>query len=192
MAHAVISPTTVVCDREWTIDDLEELPRHSRYEILDGVLYMSPLPLLPHNLCADNLKELLSAWLRPRRLGRALLPGTGIHRDPSSYVDPDVTVFRSTQLPKGKRRPATAAIAVEVISPSNRRMGYRQQREEFLAGRNVPELWYVDTDERCTEVLRLEDEAYRPWRRFSGDDTVTTLELPGFEFPLTAAWEDLN
>ena len=46
---------------EWTVDDLATLPDDGlQYELLDGVLLVSPAPRLPHQRAAGRLDVLLA------------------------------------------------------------------------------------------------------------------------------------
>ncbi len=192
MSHAVIAPTTTVSDREWTLDDLEFLPRGERCEILDGVLYMPPLPEWSHGTCATNLFRFLDRWVSDDGLGHVRQAGVGIYRDRWNYLDPDVVVYRHHHVPAEESLPMGAALAVEVLSPANRRSSYRPKREAFLVERGVPEHWYVDPVKRTLEVLRLEVGAYKLWRVFSNEEIVSSPEFPGLEFPLPTLWQRAN
>jgi Uma2 family endonuclease len=188
---SVVSPTTVVCDKEWTVRDLDRMPEGYRYEILDGVLYMTAMPSWPHGGVVDNLKDLISPWIRSRKLGRFLGAQNGIYHSETNYVDPDLIFVRPDQIPAEGERHRTAALAVEVLSPSNLRVA-REERESLFARARVEEIWYVDTRERTLEVRRLEGDRYVTARTFVGSDNVTSAVFPGLEFPLSAAWEDLT
>ncbi len=191
MAGTVFAPTTTISDRIWSVEDLDRLPQGFRYEIVDGVLYMGAPPVWPHSGVIANLSDLLSPWVRTRRLGRILHPQTGLHVGERDYVDPDLLYLRPDQLPVTGQLPRTAALAVEVLSPSSRRAA-REDREALLRRAGVEELWYVDTAARTLEVRRPEGDGYRTACLFQGEETVTTGLLPGLEFPLSALWEDLD
>jgi Uma2 family endonuclease len=191
MAGVITAPTTTVTDRVWTVSDLERMPPGFKYEILDGVLYMAALPRWPHPAVVDNLYGILRGWVLPRRLGRVLPPQSGLHRDETNYLDPDLLFVRREQYPGTDGLIRQAALAVEVLSPSNLRAP-RNVREAFLAERGVPELWYVDPKARTLEIRRLTENRYEPVVLLQGDDLVSTPELPGLEFLLSALWEDLS
>lgn len=191
MAETVFAPTTIVSDRTWSVADLEQMPRGYRYEILDGVLYMAATPLWPHPGIARNLQDILSPWVRQRNLGAVLAAQTGVYLNDIRYVDPDLVYLRPDQIPLLGARPASATVAVEVLSPSNLRAP-REQREALFVQAAVKEVWYIDFDQRSLEMRRLQEDGYETAALFRGNDTVTSAEFPGLEFPLTALWEDLG
>jgi len=191
MTKAVLKPTTSVPDKAWTVADLEQMPPGYQYEILDGVLYSAANPAWPHPALIENLQRILLPWVHQRQLGRILSPQTGIYLNERNYVDPDLLYLRPEQVPRTGSRPHTAALAVEVLSPSNLRAP-REEREALFQRARVEELWYVDYRARALEVRRLGAEGYGTVALFSGDDRVTSLQLPGLEFPLAAVWNDLG
>lgn len=191
MASAVTVPTTVVSERTWSVSQVERWPDPGRFEILDGVLYMTAMPRSPHPEVVDNLDDLLGPRVRRRRLGRVLHAQTGIYLNEVNYLDPDLVFVRREQMPARGQRFTRATLAGEVLSPSNRRAP-REQREELFHAAGVEEPWYVDPAARVLEVRRRSETGYETTARFQGQDLVRTEVLPGFEFPLTALWEDLG
>jgi Uma2 family endonuclease len=191
MAGAITAPTTTITDRIWTVSDLDRMPPGFKYEILDGVLYMTAMPLWPHPGVVENLQRILLPWVHERKLGRVLGAQTGVHLNERNYVDPDLIFLRNDQVPKCGGRCSSAALAVEVLSPSNLRAP-REDREEFFRRVHVEEVWYVDHEARTLEIRRLSGSGYETERIFRGEDLVTTRQLPGLEFRVDALWEGLD
>jgi Uma2 family endonuclease len=191
MAGTVLAPTTIVSDKSWTVADIEQMPRGYRYEILDGVLYMAAMPKWPHPGLVENLQRILIPWVHAQGVGRLLSAQTGIYLNDRNYVDPDLIFLRTSQFPDVGGYLSTAALAIEVLSPSNFRAP-REEREAFFVRAGVEELWYVDYGPRTLEVRRLAGAGYETERLFQGDDPVSSAQLPGLEFSLTALWEDLG
>lgn len=187
----ITTPTTTVSDRVWRVSDLKLMPPGYRYEILDGVLYMVAMPAWPHALVVDNLKDIVGPWVRKRKLGRLLGAQTGVYRSEVNYVDPDLVFLRPDQYPPAGQRPTSAALGIEVLSPSNLRTP-RDQREDLLRQARVEEVWYVDFEARTLEVRRIGDSGYETAAHFRGADTVRSGRLPGLAFPLAALWEDMS
>lgn len=55
---------------DWTVDILDALPDDGqRYELIDGLLYVTPAPSDVHQLVAPALHRRLHDYLRPTALG---------------------------------------------------------------------------------------------------------------------------
>src|SRR5678815_3169239 len=102
MTALISHPTTFVSDREWRVQDLNQMPDGYRYEILNGVLYMAAMPFWPHPLVLENLQRTLGVWIWEHDLGHFFSPQTGIYYSETQYVDPDLLFVRQDQTPKGK------------------------------------------------------------------------------------------
>jgi Uma2 family endonuclease len=187
----VVALTTAVSDHVWTLDDLDRMPEGYRYEILEGVLYMAALPAWPHGGIAANLQSILDPWVRSRKLGRVPGAQTGIYYGERNYIDPDLIYLRPEHIPGRGERPTTAALAVEVISPTNLRAP-REDREALFRRVGVEEIWYVDYEARSLEVRRGSGDGYATTVVFRNEDVVTSELFPGLQFALTAVWEDLG
>lgn len=191
MGDTITAPTTTISVHQWDVEDLEHLPEGYRYEILEGVLYMSPMPELQHGAVIANLLDLLSPWVRSRKLGRFFPPQTGVYYNKKNYIDPDLLFLRASEYKHWPKRATRGTLAIEVLSPSNLRAP-REDREQLFSRVQVEELWYVDTNQRTLDIRQQAEAGYRTVATFQGEDMVRSAVLPGLEFPLTALWEDLD
>jgi Uma2 family endonuclease len=166
--------------------DLDRLPQDDghRYELVDGVLLVSPGPVLAHQDAVGQVYLLLRAAC-PAHLKVVLAPFAVALSD-DTEVQPDLLVaprakFTRTELP------GPPLLAVEVLSPSTRRVDLLLKRDR-LQSAGVPSYWLVDTDEPSVTVLELVDGAYVEVGRSVGHD-VLHLERP---FPVRVVADELR
>src|SRR2546430_12727630 len=83
----------VISIPRYTVDDLENFPDDgNRYELLDGVLLVTPAPGLPHQAIATRLSTRLSIAVAIP--GHAYVVGPGaIVVPPRTQLEPDILVF---------------------------------------------------------------------------------------------------
>ena len=83
-------------DGPLTVADLERTPDDGRrYELVDGVLIVSPAPLIPHQVVLHELAVLLDASL-PEDL--AVVPGVGVRMSDTTELVPDLVVVHRADL----------------------------------------------------------------------------------------------
>ena len=151
-------PQTTPAPGQWTVEDVWRLPDDgSRYEVIDGVLYVTPAPRLVHQDAVAALHRLLHAYIIERPVGWALHAPADIVFGPRDGVQPDLFV---APLVEG-RRPASwkeithLLLAVEILSPSTASRDRREKRR--LYQRHADEYWIVDLDARLIERWRPGD-----------------------------------
>jgi Uma2 family endonuclease len=148
--------------RAWTWLDLQDIPDDGhRYEIIDGSLYVSASPTPRHQVAASRLMSMLVV-AAPEEL--EVVPAVDIDLG-SSVVEPDVLVVPAAAAHDGRPKFAAAEIllAVEVVSPSSRRMD-RMVKPSVLAEAGVPAYWRVELEGPGTPavvVCELVDGGYR-------------------------------
>jgi Uma2 family endonuclease len=99
----------------FTVDDLDRMPDDGRrYELVDGVLLVSPAPSLPHQVM---LKELVVQLDRACPPGLFVVPGPGVRMSDDTELIPDLVVIRKDQL-AARRVTRPPLLAVEIQSPS--------------------------------------------------------------------------
>ena len=137
---------------EWTVDMLDTLPNDGqRYELIDGVLFVTPAPGEAHQDVTGYLYTLLRAYLQGSAVGRAMISPSDVRRGDRrrNRVQPDVFVIRLTE---GKRPPypyelSDLLLAVEVPSPTNPAYDYHTKRELYLSN-GVAEYWVLNAEAR--------------------------------------------
>lgn len=138
----------------YTIEDLDRLPEDgNRYELLDGVLLVTPAPALSHQVVVGRIQLRLGEALQLPGYAHVVGPGA-ISAPPRTQLQPDILVFPSCY-------PASATwqeidehwLAVEVLSSSSRVYDREFKRDTYFA-LGVQEVWLVDRRSRCVEVCR--------------------------------------
>ena len=143
-------------EQYWTADDLELLPDDgNRYEVIDGVLYVTPTPSDAHQDAADELMILLKAYAKGVGLHARSAP-TAVRFSGAREVQPDLIVI--PRAPRGQGPPSFAelrhlALVVEILSPSTKRVD-RGRKRALYQEEGVDEYWIVDTAARTVERWR--------------------------------------
>jgi Uma2 family endonuclease len=138
----------------YTVADLEAFPHDgNRYELLDGVLLVTPAPNGAHQLLIMRLGFILMRELNAPDRAYVFGPGA-ISCPPRTQLEPDVLVARARVPVSARWQDYTEHwLAVEIYSPSSRRYDRDFKRDAYHA-LGIPEVWLVDLDEQCVEVSR--------------------------------------
>ena len=147
----------------YTVDDLDRFPDDgNRYELLDGVLLVSPSPGMPHQVVTARLVTLLSELLRPWPDLLVTSPGV-IALRPKTKLEPDILVCRAPETGLRWEAVRERFLAVETLSPSTGVYDREFKRPAYLE-LGVHEVWRVDGDERAILVSRPGEAPDRPYR----------------------------
>jgi len=160
--------------------DLEQFPTDGqRYELLDGLLLVTPAPSERHQLIAARLLVGLSRHLEAQPRIRVVGPGV-IARDPHTQLQPDLLVYEpSGPAETDWRGPRTLWLAIEIFSRSSKVYDRMFKRGAYLA-LGVAEVWLVDPRERAIYVSRPsgpDEERVTGTLRWRLAATETPLEL---------------
>ena len=175
-----------------TYADLEALPEHVVGELINGELYASPRPAMPHAVTSSVLgAKLNGAFHRGGPGGWVLLDEPELHLGQDVLV-PDLAGWRRERMP---RAPRTAACTLapdwvcEVLSPSTSRLD-RTAKLPVYAREGVRHVWFVDPEARTLEVFRLEGAHYSPQVTHSGTARVRAEPFEALELEFAALWDE--
>jgi Uma2 family endonuclease len=139
---------------QYTVDDLDRFPDDgNRYELLDGVLLVTPLASAVHQVVANRIQFGLSNALM--KTGHAHVAGPGVVvRRPKTQLQPDVLVYSAKYSPMTDwRKIHDHWLAVEVLSRSSRVYDREYKRDAYFK-LGVRQVWLVDWRERVVEVCK--------------------------------------
>lgn len=168
----------------WTYADYAALTADNEwYEIVDGVLYMSPAPNISHQRASTRFMIYLGQEIELASLGQVFHAPVDVELRPDFVVQPDVIVVLNDNL--GIITPSHIVgapdLVVEIASPST--AGYdRRTKQDAYAEAGVREYWIADASAQTVEVLALEGQAYRTMGVFHGQATLPSRVLP--ELPI--------
>jgi Uma2 family endonuclease len=177
-----------------TYDDLLELPDHVVGEIVNGELFVSPRPRVPHSLAHSGvLGHLWGAFNGPA--GRGSGPGGWwIVTEPElrlgqDVVIPDVAGWRTDRITL--RDDTVIEIPpdwlCEVISPSTERIDH-SRKKPLYARVGVQHMWLVYPLGRTVEVLALDGGAWKIIATHAGDVRVRMPPFEAVEMDLARLW----
>jgi Uma2 family endonuclease len=159
--------------RPFTVADLDRIPDDGRrYELVDGVLIVSPRPGNPHQEVAAELLGLLRSRC-PAEL-RAL-PEPAVRIAPDTEFDPDLVVIRREQVnePKCTEPPL---LVVEIRSPSTALIDLNRKKAAYERF-GVGSYWVVVPEPAKPEliVFELDDGRYREASHVRGEERFAAV-----------------
>lgn len=175
--------------RRITFEEYLKMPETMRrYEIVEGVMRMTPAPSGRHQLVVGRLYRLLAEHVERRGLGVVMVAPFDVvlSREPLKARQPDV-LFLSRERGGSEEEVKRMAflevgpdLVVEVLSPSE---GGEDLEEKILdyCKAGVRECWLVRPEEGAVEVLRLSEEGPRRLGVFAREEKMRSEVLPGLD-----------
>jgi Uma2 family endonuclease len=175
-----------------TVADLDACPDDSnRYELIEGELFVSRAPGIPHQRVLQNIQIALADYLRTNPIG-IVVPGAGAVFSDYDAVIPDLAFVRTErwdQVVTGDKLKGALDLVVEVMSPGkeNRDRDLLVKRQLY-AKYGVAEYWIVDAENRLVEVYLLQNGRLVSSVTLGNADEITTALLPGFRMSIAAVF----
>jgi len=176
-----------------TIDDLDAMPEDgNRYEVIEGELFVSRAPGLPHQIVLGNILHQLMTYLERNPIGRVIAT-PGLVFSQFSGVIPDLVFYshaRGKKIIANDRLNAAPEIVVEILSPGRENISRdRIAKRQLYAKHSVSEYWIVDSENRSVEIYRLTDQNLDLAVLLRNVDEITSPVLPEFSCPLAKIFE---
>jgi Uma2 family endonuclease len=180
----------------WTNKDLDALPYEegTRYEIIDGELYVAKQPHYHHQYVCHEIARLLGNWSKEG--GGRVIPAPGVIFSEDNGVAPDVIWLSNERLTAVLAADghfhAAPELIVEVLSP-----GFRNEKRDRVAKLQlysrfgVEEYWIISWRARTIEVYRRESGDLRLLSTLSDSEILTSPLLPGFSCLVNSLFDDV-
>lgn len=148
-------------NRKLGYEDYAQLPDDgTRYEVLDGELYVTPSPSPLHQRLSKRLQRRLEDYFEGRGLGEVFDAPLDVILAPHDIVEPDLIIVGNPAQISRRGIEGAPLLVVEILSPSTRARdrGVKMRRYAELG---VAHYWIVDPDAATIECLRLAESQYR-------------------------------
>ncbi len=167
---------------EYTIDDVQRIPDDGfRYELYRGVLIRMPGTGGLHGLICQFIGRIMEEYWRGRGERFRVLQNVGFDftfaEDPShsTMLVPDIAIQAQNALPDAGIMTIPPLIAIEVVSPGDRRKEVVAKTAFYLGG-GVAEVWNVWPKTRSVDVWTAPTAPVT----FTEAQTLTSAQLPGW------------
>jgi Uma2 family endonuclease len=171
-----------------TADDLLNMPDDGyRHELIKGELLTMPVPKLLHGFVTVKLSVLLYNHIEANNLG-LLVGESGFHLEsgPDTVLGPDIAFIARDRVGADKDCffPGAPDLAVEVLSPSDRR-GKVERKTALWLELGAKAVWNVNPLKRTVEVIHPEGQRWL----FNETDELFDDTVPGFRVTVSKIFE---
>jgi Uma2 family endonuclease len=148
-----------------------------RYDMIEGVLHMSPSPYFSHNQCQTNISYYFKDYFIRKKSGLVVVETDVFLPDGGDVVRPDLSVIlnENYKIIIGHIH-GVPDIVCEVLSESTRDRDLGIKAARYLAN-GVKEYWIADPDKKSIEMWMNQDK--NSWRKISGNEIAGSV-LSGF------------
>ena len=176
-----------------TVEDLDGMPEDgNRYEVIEGELFVSRAPGLPHQIVSGRFHYQTMSYLERNSIGTIVAtPGLVLSR--YNGVIPDLVFYthkHAEEIIANDRLIAAPDIVIEILSPGRENISRdRIAKRQLYAKYGVKEYWIADSENRSVEIYRLTDKGLELAAMLRLGDEITPPLLPGFSCPLSKIYE---
>ncbi len=168
---------------------LEERNPETRYDYIDGYVYMMAGGTVNHDTIKANIERILWGLLRGSGC-RTYSSDMRVAVSETRYYHPDVTVGCDPSDRGTKKTVQFPRLVVEVLSPSTETKDRREKLRDYLACPTIEEYLLVDSRSFRMEIYRKTGKKWI-YEAFQPEDEIE-LDCLDVHFPLMAAYEDVE
>ena len=164
----------------WTYNHYATLPEDGQhYEIVAGVLYMTPSPNKSHQDAVLWFSHYLLHHVRIAGLGQLFIAPFDVELASNVVVQPDIIVVLNAGLEKITPTRIIGAPDLVIEVSSSGTVDYdRHAKQDAYARAGIREYWIADPATQTVEVLVLEGSEYYSLGAFSGQMPLLSKIVP--------------
>lgn len=169
---------------------LEEQNPETRYDYVDGYVYMMAGGTVNHDTIKSNMERILWSLLRGSKC-RTYSSDMRVFVSETRYYHPNVTVSCDPADRGGTNKMVQfPRLVVEVLSPTTETKDRREKLRDYLACSTIEEYLLIDSRSLRMEIYRKTGKKWL-YEAFQPEDDIE-LESLDIKFPMMAAYEDLD
>jgi Uma2 family endonuclease len=170
------------------------IDENKKMEFINGEIYFHSPVKLWHNETSGHLYQMISAFIRKKKLGKVGIEKLLISLTRNDY-EPDVCFWKSHKSEHFKGRqmqfPAPDFVA-EVLSGSTAKHDRGIKYQDYES-HGVKEYWIIDAEKQTIEQYVLDENDEYELLQKTHDGMIKSVAIEGFEIPVKSVFdEDLN
>ena len=172
-----------------TYEDYLLLPEGTRYEIIEGELFMTPSPRTVHQRLIVKLFRIIDNFVRGKNLGEVFVAPYDVVLSKHDIVQPDILFVskENSHLITELNLQGAPDLVVEILSPSI------EDRDSILkkklyAAFGVKEYWIADPAKKSVKLFNLGKKGYMD---VETGNIFKSLLLKGLEIDISGLFEDV-
>lgn len=171
--------------KRYTLDEFIAMKKdeHTTYELIDGIVMMSPRPAAKHQTVSGNLYAELRTALRQKNC--SVIQEIDFIMNGQNFV-PDLMISCGDKF-EGSHHSKVPQIIIEIISPSSVSRDCFVKRYKYQQ-LGIPEYWIVSPEEACIDVLCLKDDSHTNYC-VKNNPILTSCTIPNLCIDLNTIFE---
>lgn len=172
-----------IAEKKLTWDDIKDWPVDvgRKTELVDGRVVVSPSAGRPHSKANTRIGRALSDYVLSRDLGEFHVAPIDCILDEHTVYQPDLCFVRKDRLQDlGEKINGAPDLAVEILSPSNRRHDTETKFHGYAAF-GVQEYWIVDPAQLVVRTYQNKDGRFELLSEARRGESIVTKVLKGLE-----------
>ncbi|MBV8215203.1 MAG: Uma2 family endonuclease [Verrucomicrobia bacterium] len=172
--------------------DYYNLPEGSRYQLIEGDLYMAPAPNLHHQTILGNLAFALRSYLKRNPIGILFQAPTDVFFSRESVWQPDLFIVLNSRrhILTIKRCEGAPDFIAEILSPGSQDLDLHTKKAVH-AREGVTEYWILDPETKEILIHRFEENPSDLVARLRSPEKATSPLFPGVRIDLDKLFQPL-
>lgn len=179
--------------KRFSYKDYVKLPDDGkRYEILNGDLKMSPLPITYHQEVVSNVFYELIFFIKKEESGRIFIAPYDVVLDEFNIVQPDIIYVskENNNIITEKNIKGSPDLVIEILSPSSAYVDLVEKKEIYEKFK-ISEYWIIDPQKQWLEIFSLKGSKYTSSVKIDRKGKIKSSTLNKFNIDISRFFEGL-
>jgi Uma2 family endonuclease len=153
---------SVITKDKKTVQDYKQLPEGALYQLINGVLIMTPAPRRKHQKLIGEIFKQIAVFLDSNPFGEVYIAPFDVYLDDENIVQPDICFIaqKNISILTDDGAEGVPDMVIEILSPSNAYYDLKSKLQLYQKY-GVKEYFIVDPEDNLVIAYALIDGKYK-------------------------------